>query len=146
MTTSVSDTLRSCIHKVLEQHSSIALAYLFGSTARSRTTMFSDVDIALVLFENSITPFERLRFELMIEDVLAADCHLSNADVHVINDAPLIVKGQILTDGQLLFSRDEEMRITFETYTRLAYFDFQPVAESLRTAFFDKLLRDGLYG
>jgi hypothetical protein len=39
MTTSVSETLRSCVGKVLEQHSSIALAYLFGSTARGRTTI-----------------------------------------------------------------------------------------------------------
>jgi len=144
MSTSLPETQVSCIGKVLEQYPRIALAYLFGSTARNRTTKFSDLDIALVLFEDAITPLERLRFELMVEDVLAADCHLSNADVRVINDAPLVFKGQVLTDGQLLFSRDEEMRVDFETYTRLAYFDFQPVEESLQAAFFDRLLRDGL--
>jgi len=144
MATLLPETMVRCIGKVLEQHPPIALAYLYGSTARGRTTTFSDVDIALMLFENSITPLERLRFELMIEDVLAADCQLSNADVHVINDAPLVVQGQVLTDGQLLFSRDEAFRIDFEVYTRLQYFDFLSFAKSHREVFFEQPLREGL--
>ncbi len=140
----LSDKLRVELASILAPHP-VMLAYLFGSAATGQTTPFSDVDIALVLSEDAAIP-SRLHFELMIEDELAARCDLSQADVRIINEAPLELRGEVVTQGRLLYARDEEKRIEFETRTRREYFDFQPVAEFFRQAFFDDLRKRGLRG
>jgi hypothetical protein len=50
----------------------------------------------------------------------------------------------VLSEGILLFSRDEEFRIQYEVLTRKLYFDFLPVLEMMRTAFFERLKQEGL--
>lgn len=124
----------------------VALAYLFGSAAAAQTTPFSDVDIALVLDEKRADMSKRLSFELALEAEIAERCGLSRVDVRVINDAPLVLRGQVVTDGILLFSRDDEARIDFETRTRAQYFDFLPAAESAREVFFANVRERGLNG
>jgi len=138
------DAVQIELAKILAPHP-VALAYLFGSAATRQTTPFSDVDIALVLEKGAALP-SRLHFELAIEDELAARCGLSQADVRVINDAPLELRGEVVTQGRLLYARNEERRIEFETRTRVEYFDFQPAAEFFREAFFADLRERGLRG
>jgi predicted nucleotidyltransferase len=123
----------------------IALAYLYGSATTGQTTPFSDVDIALVIDEN-LTPLERLKLTLRLQLELADHCNLSNADVRIINDAPLVFRGRVVCDGSLVYARDEQLRIEFETATRLRYFDYQPVHRSIQDAFFADLRERGLYG
>ena len=123
----------------------VALAYLFGSAATGLMTPFSDVDLALVLDQDHAFQDSRLQFELEIEDELAAR-GLSQADVRVINAAPLLLRGEVVTQGRLLFARNKDMRIEFETRTRMGYFDFLPAAEFYRKAFFENLRQRGLSG
>lgn len=138
------DVLRAQLTKILSSHP-VKLAYLFGSVATGQTTPFSDVDIALVLEEGMALP-NRLHFELAVEDELAARCGLSQADVRVVNDTPLELRGEVVTQGILLYARDEETRLEFEMRTRMEYFDFQPVAEFFRQVFFTDLRERGLSG
>ena len=139
------ESLGAPLAAILAPHP-VALAYLFGSAAAGRLTPFSDVDIALVVDETRPLSVSRLRFELEIEDELAARCGLSMADVRVINTAPLLLRGEVVTHGRLLFARDPETRIEFETRTRMEYFDFLPAAELHRKAFFENVRQRGLSG
>ena len=139
------ETLASRLAEVLAPYP-VALAYLFGSAATGRMTPFSDVDIALVLDESHTNVSNRLKFELALEAEIAERCGLSQVDVRVINNAPLVLRGQVVTDGILLYARDEETRVDFETRTRSEYFDFLPVAEYVREAFFDDVRERGLNG
>ena len=66
--------------------------------------------------------------------------HRVQSEVRVINHLPLAVKGRILTDGVLIYSRAEQSRIEFETRTRKLYFDFLPVIFQHRNAYREKLL------
>lgn len=129
--------LAQCLQHIA-QSQPIVLAYLFGSAALGQTTPLSDVDIALVVTD-AVSPNQRLHFELAIEDEIAGQCGLSEVDVRVINEAPLMVKGQVVTYGILLFARDQASRVDFETQTRMAYFDFLPVAQMMQQAFFQRL-------
>ena len=83
---------------------------------------------------------------LALADEIAVRCGLSQIDVRIVNEAPLILRGQVVTDGLLLFARDEDTRVEFETRTRSEYFDFLPVARQLRESFFDDIQQRGLYG
>ncbi|MCI0397400.1 MAG: nucleotidyltransferase domain-containing protein [Chloroflexi bacterium] len=115
----------------------VMIAYLFGSMASGRTTPFSDVDIALVLKpDHGLSKYEQLMLSLTIEAELEPHLRPLEPDVRVLNDAPLAVQGKVLTKGKLLYSRDDDFRVEYEVYTRKLYFDFQPVLEMMRKAYF----------
>jgi hypothetical protein len=139
------ESLAHQLAEVLPPHP-VTLAYLFGSAATGEMTPFSDVDIALVLDEGHTSIPNRLKLELALEAEIAERCGLSQVDVRIINDAPLVLRGQVVTEGILLFARNDESRIDFETHTRSDYFDFLPLAESARNAFFADVRERGLDG
>ena len=136
--------LRACLPEVLVG-GPVALAYLHGSAARGQMTLGSDIDIALVV-NGALPPYERLIMELDIETALAVRYKLAYCDVRVMNDAPLVFRGKVVTEGVLLFSRDEEFRIEYEMRTQDMYFDFLPAHREHQAAFFARLRERGLSG
>jgi predicted nucleotidyltransferase len=143
-TISLVERLKANIGSILESYP-IRLAYLYGSAAAGNSTPFSDVDIALVA-DRELVPRERLKLMLEIEVKLADQCDIHDADVRIINDAPLVFRGRVACDGILLYARDEATRIEFETTTRDAYFDYLPVHRKLQEAFFADVRERGLHG
>lgn len=124
----------------------VDVAYVYGSVALGVVTPFSDVDIALLL-NASLSPYERLKMELIIQGDIEAACGFSPVDVRAINEAPLTVRGRIVQQGVLLYERDRARRIAFEVATRKRYFDFASAAHRLRDAFLQRVHREGLlYG
>jgi len=124
----------------------IQLAYLYGSVTRGEITPFSDVDIALV-GTRPFSPQERLAtrsdasHRLEVED----RCDLQDVDVRIINDAPLLLQGRVMTKGVLLYARDDSERVRYETMTRMRYFDYLPIHQRLRDAFLANVRERGLY-
>jgi predicted nucleotidyltransferase len=123
----------------------VRLAYLYGSIITGQMTPFSDIDLALVV-DAELSPLERLKLTLGVQLDLADSCDIRNADVRIINDAPLVLQGKVVCEGIIVFSRDEQERVEFETATRLRYFDYQPIHRDLQDAFFADLRERGLYG
>lgn len=121
----------------------VDLAYLYGSVVTGYATPFSDVDIGVVL-ATLPAPRERLDLLLGLEAWLAENCQIPNADVRILNDAPLIFRGKVVTDGVLLYARDEEVRVAFEVETRMRYFDYRPIHDQLQAAFFADLRERGV--
>jgi len=122
----------------------VNLAYLYGSIVDGRALPSSDADMALVLESNcSLSAYERMRLEFDIAAEVESRCHINKADVRSINEAPLTVQGMVVTEGVLLYSRDEEFRVEFEVYTRKLYFDFLPVQEMMRRSFFENVQKEG---
>lgn len=58
-----------------------------------------------------------------------------------IDHAPLTVQG--LTIGVLIYSRDEAFLVDYEIFIRKRYFDFLPVVEYIRAAFFENVRKYG---
>ncbi len=123
----------------------VILAYLYGSITTGQLNPFSDVDIAMVV-EDGLAPLDGLRLMLGIPVDLADSCDITNADVRIINDAPLVFQGRVVCDGILVYARDEGERVEFETGTRLRYFDYLPIHRRLQDAFFADLRERGLHG
>jgi len=125
----------------------VMLAYLFGSVAEGNALPSSDVDIALVFAPSlNLTTYERMQVEFSIATEIERRCNIKEADVRSIDSAPLTVKGSVLTEGVLLYSRDEEFRVEYEVYNRKVYLDFLLVVEMMREAFFEQLRKEGLFG
>jgi uncharacterized protein len=133
--------LRAVAAQVFGARPTIQLAYLFGSVARDQALPTSDIDIAVVVDDPS--PLDRLEFEFEIADAVEAATGMASVEVHVVNDAPLLLQGAVVTEGILLHARDEPTRITFEASTRSRYFDYLPAAKAM-AATFAKSLRKRL--
>jgi len=123
----------------------VVLAYLYGSTAAGQATPLSDVDIALIA-EDHVPLEQQWKMDLRIESLLVEQTGIRNAEVRVINTAPLALRGQVACKGILLYCTDDEARVRFETATRDEYFDYLPIARQLREAFFADIRERGLHG
>lgn len=123
----------------------VMLAYLHGSVVEGTTSPFSDVDLALI-FEDGYrgSAYERMQVEFAIADEIEKSNLIPEADVRSIDQAPLMVQGRVLADGQLVYSRDEEFRVDYEVGVRKRYFDFLPVQKMMQKAFFQHVLQNGL--
>ncbi len=115
--------------------SPVYLAYLYGSTARGDETPLSDLDIA-VLADSKLEPLERLDLEMKLELALE-QAGFPQADVREVTLAPIIARGRVITEGIILYSRDEERRVEFETRSRSEYFDFLPFWEENQRAYLE---------
>jgi uncharacterized protein len=138
-------SLKSCLSNILPRYP-VNLAYLFGSAATGQTTPLSDVDVALVLTTETITPGKQLALELKIAEEISRQCAIADVDVRMINTAPLMLRGEVVTQGILLYCTDELFRIEFETSTRSDYFDFLPIAAQIQQGYLDRLYERGLNG
>jgi uncharacterized protein len=117
----------------------VSFAYLYGSYAKGKPHSFSDLDIGIYVEGLSLKACLNLELSLSLQlDELLE--HSISAEIRVLNHLPLPVKGKILTDGQLIYSRDEKKRIQFETYARLAYFDFLPAIKQYQDAYREKAI------
>lgn len=119
----------------------VAASYLYGSHARGEARLSSDIDVAvLTKGDGKHTALELLRLGRELENQTG----LKKIDVRLLNDAPLAAKGRIITEGRLLYSGDDRIRVDFEVRTRSLYFDFLPHLNYLRESFITRTAKSGL--
>lgn len=104
-------------------------AYLAGSLS-NRTSFghLTDIDVAILLMEQ-IKADQFLDYQLYFFSELAKRLDSDNIDVVILNQASLLLKLQVIRYGQILFSRDEKSRISFETRAVMDYLDFKKFDE-----------------
>jgi uncharacterized protein YutE (UPF0331/DUF86 family) len=109
--------------------SPVNAAYLAG-TLSNRTSFghLTDVDIAILLMEQ-IKSDQFLDYQLYFFSELAKRLESDNIDVVILNQASLLLKLQVIKYGQILFSRDEKQRVSFETKAIMDYLDFKKFDE-----------------
>ena len=107
----------------------VTTAYLAGSLS-TRTTFghISNVDIAILLMEQ-IKADQFLEYQLFFFSELAKRLESDTIDVMILNRASLLLKLQVIKYGQILYSRDEKRRVTFETRAVMDYLDFKKMDE-----------------
>jgi uncharacterized protein YutE (UPF0331/DUF86 family)/predicted nucleotidyltransferase len=105
--------------------SPVNAAYLAGSlSTRTSFGHLSDVDIAILLMEQ-IKSDQFLDYQLYFFSELAKRLESDNIDVVILNQASLLLKLHVIKYGQILFSRDEKLRVLFETKAIMDYLDFK---------------------
>jgi len=117
----------------------VLFAYLYGSFATGYAHPFSDIDIAV--YTQNVSPANSLDLELLLS--LKFDENLnckSKSEVRIINNLPLVIKGQIISNGFLIFSVNDVERVDFETRIRSTYFDFLPVIQNYQRIYLDKAM------
>src|SRR6202158_1067576 len=109
--------------------SPVNAAYLAGSLS-NRTSFghLTDVDIAILLMEQ-IKSDQFLDYRLYFFSELAKRLDSDSIEVVILNQSSLLLKLQVIRSGQILFSRDEKSRVSFETRAVMDYLDFKKFDE-----------------
>jgi predicted nucleotidyltransferase len=107
------ETLRD----VVGEFSQVRLAYLFGSVAAGTARDTSDVDIAVLLAPGA-DPETLDRLIAALESVSAR-----TVDLVDLAAAPPLLAHEIIKNGKLILSRDEDERVAFVTRAIASYLD-----------------------
>ena len=126
---------------VFERHG-VVLAYLFGSHAKGRVTPRSDVDIAVLFPE----PYDKragwdARLELIGEVEAICQCE---GDVVPLNEAPPLLKHQVLKYGKPIYVPDGKVRVSFTVRALQEFRDRLPAIERHQAALV-KRIREGRF-
>lgn len=136
----VLDTLR----ERLERRPEILEAYLFGSHARGEAMPHSDIDIAVYVDRERLSP-SQWGYAAELTTDLMAGLGRNDIDVVVLNDAPPLLYHRVLRDGERLVSRDLAATTTREGYAYSRYFDYLPHLRKIGREL-DRRLADGSFG
>ena len=110
-------------------HADMVCAYLYGSQARGKAGLHSDVDIAVLLDKTPPPTLDGFGFDLAsnIEQNIG-----KQIDLVILNRAPVDLIHRILRDGILVYEGDPSARIRFEVRSRGEYFDLLPYLRQYR--------------
>lgn len=114
------------LKELCSKEGDILFAYLFGSFAYKNITSESDVDIAIYLDEKKSDDLFKRRLDLISKFSQALK---KEADIIILNTAPLFLKYVILSEGKLIIEKNQSKRIDFELKTTNEYFDSKPIIE-----------------
>ncbi|MCP4763647.1 MAG: nucleotidyltransferase domain-containing protein, partial [archaeon] len=86
----------------------IEFAYLYGSHATGVAHPFSDIDIGIYL-NKSINKKDYLKIELQVGLKLDETLdYVAQSEVRIINALPLMIRGEMVTNGILIYSINEK--------------------------------------
>lgn len=99
--------------------------YLFGSILNTTNlTKIGDIDIAFLVREDESTNTFEQTIELNTE--LCQLLNYDKFDVVILNNAPLPFGYDIITNGNLIYSKNDDLRRDFESLVTKKYFKFKP--------------------
>ena len=131
----IRDSLSVISPDVFRKHP-VLFAYLYGSYATGVVHPFSDLDIGIYIEKVPDRKYLELELSLSLEIDASVGTAIAS-EVRIINKLPLVILGKIITEGVLIYSRDEVVRVDFETSVRSAYFDFLPVIQNYHRTYID---------
>jgi len=118
----------------------ILCVYLFGSTAKDKDSIHSDVDIA-ILYDGSVAPTEytdrRVALSVELNPLLG-----KNVDIVILNRASPYLKFQALREGIAVYESPTRKNRSFEARSIIEYFDFLPIKRFLEASLM-KEVREG---
>jgi len=125
-------------------HNPVNAAYLAGALS-SRTSFghLSDVDIAILLMDQ-IKADQFLDYRLYFFSELAKHLESDAIDVVILNQASQLLKVQVIKHGQILYTRNEKQRVSFESKTVMEYLDFKKFDDIQRQALTRRLHKQAL--
>ncbi len=116
----------------------LVLAYVFGSQARGRAHRRSDLDVAILLADEPADE-ECTGQRLEVIGDLMRLLATNDVDVLILNQAPLVMRYQVIRTGKLIYYHHRQEAINFRVKTLNLYFDFKPILDHHRQVFFQKI-------
>lgn len=99
----------------------IKLIYIFGSYAKGSNNSKSDLDIAILLY-NDYNPLDKLNLIGDLTSIFKRD----DIDLVILNSASAVLKHQVIKYGNLVFMENEDIKVDFEVKVLKEYMDMEP--------------------
>ena len=116
------------INNFCQDRSEIILAYLFGSQATGKTGPLSDIDLAFLvdkaLIDKAAYPYG---YHAYLTSEMISLLGSNNVDVIILNDAPPLLKFQVIHRGEVIFCRSKSDRLAFYIRAFNEYQDIKPL-------------------
>ncbi|MDI6905353.1 MAG: nucleotidyltransferase domain-containing protein [Candidatus Bathyarchaeia archaeon] len=113
------DAILRELYSFFTREEPVVVAYLFGSTAKGAAGRLSDVDVAVLLSEAyDLTLDHRLYLMGELAEIIGRE-----ADIVILNEAPPLLRYEVIKFGKILYCRDEYERVAFEERTLDEYLD-----------------------
>jgi hypothetical protein len=122
----------------------VDLVYLFGSQVTEKTHFESDLDVG-VLLDKQVEPSTYLDYQIRISSDLIDLLHFNEVDLVILNQAPATLRHAVVRDGQLIYSRNEEKRVTFVFEAIRDYLD-RLYTQKIYSEGLSKRIQEGKYG
>jgi len=106
--------------KIFSEKSEVLFAYLYGSFLK--TKFYEDIDIGIII-KDDFKP--NVFYEAKIAKQFEA-AFKKNFDIRILNEMPLRFLYVLLKNSKLLFSRDDNQRVKFESRVLTEYLDLKP--------------------
>jgi len=130
------------VREFLNKQKHVKLAYLFGSVAEGKEGKLSDVDIAVFLDE-LLSKKERFDLQLKLISGLMSILKTDRIDLIVMNDAPLLLKYNIIKHGKIL--KDSiETRVKVESRILSDYLDMKYYIDRHTDLAIERIAKKGL--
>ena len=136
--------LKDLIEFCKTQENIIAL-YLFGSSAYGTAGPLSDIDIAILLKEG-LRKEAYSKKELFYLGMSNKILHTDEVSFVLLNNAPLTGQYGVIMDAKVLYSRDEDARLSFEERVIDEYMDFKPFLEEYDREFLKQIKEGTAFG
>ncbi|MBC8550909.1 MAG: nucleotidyltransferase domain-containing protein [Candidatus Brocadiales bacterium] len=115
---------------IIETRKEGEFAYVYGSF--SEGLPFHDIDIGI--YTSGVKKEDATFYALDISRLIEAEVHMP-VDVRVLNYAPVSFLYHVIR-GELIFERDEDMRVDFVENTVRRYLDIKPlIRRGIKEAF-----------
>jgi predicted nucleotidyltransferase len=99
----------------------VIIGYVFGSEAKGESGPLSDMDIA-VFVDKSIDKSGRFDLKLRLSNELSSIMD-RRVDLVILNDTPVQLSFEVIKDGELVFCRDQSIKVAVETEILSKYLD-----------------------
>lgn len=118
---------------VISGFDDVEVAYVFGSFLEC--DKFNDIDVAIFL-SKELNPYRRFKFAMGVAKKLERGIKPRlEFDVKILNYSPVEFQHEVLKKGRVVFLRDENKRIEYESRLISTYLDFKWMYEFLDKKF-----------
>ena len=127
------ERLLAAITKALSPLPEVRAALLFGSHAMGRARANSDIDVAVLLDDETVRAPSHVVARPLLQ-ALASELAADRLDLVLLNDAPPALAFQVVKHGKLAFERDPRDLLAFRVRTYSRHSDREPVERLFREA------------
>lgn len=114
------------IRNYFSQKPETVAVYLYGSFARGDAKKNSDIDLGIILLKKKHRPFH-------LPQAIFADelkkITKKKVEIQDLSACSLEFCHRVLSEGKLIYGKDNQTRIDFEVQIGKKYFDFKPYIE-----------------
>lgn len=131
---------KNIFNKYFSNRPEVLCVYLFGSAAKEKENVYSDIDVA-ILYNNSIPSKEytdrQITLSIELGQLLGRE-----VDVIILNHTAPYLKFQVIKEGIRVYESPARKDRAFEAHSIIDYFDFLPVKNLLESSIIKRIKGD----